>query len=93
MGVSTVIATLWQVDDKATALLMEKFYDNLKIMDKVAALQNAQLYLSKQSGYSDPYYCAPFQLVGFGSDSGCLIPDNKYWMLKVRYRLFCAPLW
>ena len=65
MGVSTVIATLWQVDDKATSLLMEKFYDNIKTMDKVAALQNAQIYLSKQPGYSDPYYWAPFQLVGF----------------------------
>ena len=65
MGVSTVVATLWQVDDKATSLLMEKFYDNLKTMDKVAALQNAQLFLSKQPSYSDPYYWAPFQLVGF----------------------------
>lgn len=65
MGVSTVIATLWQVDDKATSLLMEKFYDNMKTMDKVAALQNAQLFLSRKQGYSDPYYWAPFQLVGF----------------------------
>jgi len=64
MGVPTVIATLWQVDDKATRLLIDKFYDNLKTMDKVQALQQAQAYLRKQPGYDDPYYWAPFQLVG-----------------------------
>ena len=43
-GVPTVIATLWKVDDKATSILVEKFYDNMKTMDKVAALQNAQQF-------------------------------------------------
>lgn len=64
MGVPSVIATLWQVDDKATSLLLQNFYDNLKTMDKVQALQQAQLYLKKQPGYEDPYFWAPFQLVG-----------------------------
>ncbi|MBC7849144.1 MAG: tetratricopeptide repeat protein [Chitinophagaceae bacterium] len=64
MGVPTVIATLWQVDDKATRILIDKFYDNLTSMDKVLALQQAQLYLRKQPGYDDPYYWAPFQLAG-----------------------------
>ncbi|MBA2250260.1 MAG: CHAT domain-containing protein, partial [Chitinophagaceae bacterium] len=48
VGVPTVIASLWKVDDKATSLLMEKFYENMKTMDKVAALQNAQMYLRQQ---------------------------------------------
>ena len=63
-GVPTVIATLWKVDDKATSLLIEKFYENMKTMDKVAALQNAQMFLRQQKEFSDPYYWAPFQLVG-----------------------------
>ncbi len=63
-GVPTVIATLWKVDDKATSILVEKFYANMKTMDKVAALQNAQQYLKQQKEYSDPNYWAPFQLVG-----------------------------
>lgn len=64
MGVPSVIATLWQVDDKATSMLLQNFYENLKTMDKVQALQQAQLFLKKQPGYEDPYYWAPFQLVG-----------------------------
>jgi CHAT domain-containing protein/tetratricopeptide (TPR) repeat protein len=63
-GVPTVIATLWKVDDKATGILVEKFYENLKTMDKVTALQKAQEYVRGQKEYSDPYYWAPFQLVG-----------------------------
>lgn len=63
-GVPTVIATLWKVDDKATSILVEKFYENMKTMDKVAALQKAQLYLKQQKEYEDPNYWAPFQLVG-----------------------------
>lgn len=65
MGVPTVIATLWPVDDKATRILIDKFYANLAKMDKVQALQQAQLFLKNQTGYEDPYYWAPFQLVGF----------------------------
>ena len=64
MGVPTVIATLWQVDDKATRIFINKFYEYLHTMDKVQALQQAQMYLKKQSGYEDPYYWAPFQLMG-----------------------------
>lgn len=33
-------------------------------MNKVAALQKAQQYLRGQKEYADPYYWAPFQLVG-----------------------------
>lgn len=64
MGVPSVVATLWQVDDNATSMLMQQFYTNLKTMDKVKALQQAQHYLRTQPGYEDPYFWAPFQLVG-----------------------------
>ena len=64
-GVSSVIATLWKVDDKATAILMEEFYKNLQQkMDKVEALQKAQIFLKNKPGFDDPYFWAPFQLVG-----------------------------
>ena len=43
---------------------MEKFYANMKTMDKVAALQAAQMSLRQMKEYADPFYWAPFQLVG-----------------------------
>jgi CHAT domain-containing protein len=64
VGAETVIATLWQVDDKATGKLMEQFYANLKTMDKVEALHQAQITLSKVPEFSHPYYWAPFVYYG-----------------------------
>jgi CHAT domain-containing protein len=47
LGAAGVVATLWQVDDLATALLMAKFYD-LHMADKLSppsALRGAQAWL------------------------------------------------
>jgi CHAT domain-containing protein len=47
LGAAGVVATLWQVDDLATALLMAKFYD-LHLAEKLApptALKQAQAWL------------------------------------------------
>jgi CHAT domain-containing protein len=46
-GAKTVVAGLWKVPDKATQLLMSRFYDNLwqKKMSKLAALREAQRWL------------------------------------------------
>ena len=46
-GAKTVVAGLWKVPDKATQLLMARFYDNLwqKKMSKLEALSKAQRWL------------------------------------------------
>jgi CHAT domain-containing protein len=64
IGVPTVIASLWSVDDKATGILMNKFYENLKTMNKLEALRSAQKSLLADSKFNHPYYWAPFLLVG-----------------------------
>ena len=52
-GTPTVIASLWPVDDAATALLMSRFYENLKTMPKVEALRQAQLRQIKEKRTSE----------------------------------------
>lgn len=52
-GTPSVIASLWQVDDAATAQLMSKFYKNLKTMTKVDALRQSQLDLIRGHLSSD----------------------------------------
>jgi CHAT domain-containing protein/tetratricopeptide (TPR) repeat protein len=44
-GARAVVASLWQVNDAATGVLMERFYDNLwtKKLSKLEALRQAQL--------------------------------------------------
>ena len=56
------MASLWQVDDEATSLLMTRFYDNLRQTDKREALRLAQLETRKK--FAHPYYWAAFQLTG-----------------------------
>ena len=63
-GTSTVVASLWAVNDASTALLMKYFYENMKTMDKVEALRQAQIKLSNLPDYRHPYYWAPFILIG-----------------------------
>ena len=58
----SVLASLWKVDDRATARLMAAFYENLKTHDKAKSLQLAQLDMIRE-GLS-PYYWAAFCLYG-----------------------------
>jgi hypothetical protein len=64
-GTPTVIATLWNVDDAATGLLMERFYTHLQAgVGKAEALRQAQLEVL--GNYPDPYYWAAFVMSGDG---------------------------
>lgn len=61
----TVIASLWRVNDKSTALMMTDFYKNLSEGNsRIESLRKAQLKLIKDHKYSSPYYWAPFILMG-----------------------------
>ncbi len=65
-GARALVASLWQVPDRATADLMRQFYgymldDHLK---PAAALRRAQLWSASQRRWSDPYYWGGFVLVG-----------------------------
>ncbi|MEG4944234.1 CHAT domain-containing protein [Microcoleus sp. F4-D5] len=63
-GARSTLATLWYVDDESTAELMVKFYNELKKpnANKAEALRQAQLSLLAKK--SDPYYWAPFVMLG-----------------------------
>jgi CHAT domain-containing protein len=98
-GAKAVMASLWQVNDESTRLLMEQFYSNLaksttqSPITKAQALRQAQLSLiqgnqtsvanansrtslevqprpggqtaaTTASGFSHPFYWAPFILIG-----------------------------
>lgn len=61
-GGRSIVASLWSVDDEATADLMRAFYANLVSLDKAEALRQAQLQV--RSAFPHPYYWAAFQLTG-----------------------------
>ncbi|WP_341531453.1 CHAT domain-containing protein (plasmid) [Nostoc sp. UHCC 0302] len=64
-GARSTVATLWRVDAKSTALLMQEFYKGLKEgKTKAEALRQAQLSLLSNPQYQKSYYWASFLLVG-----------------------------
>ncbi len=69
-GAKAVMASLWQVSDQSTSLLMQNFYSNLANgnITKTAALRQAQLSLlqGNQRQFTHPYYWAAFILIGNG---------------------------
>lgn len=67
-GAAQVLSSLWDVDDQATAVLMERFYAALlKDGDPPArALRRAQLSLRSDPRWAPPSYWAGFVLQGDG---------------------------
>jgi hypothetical protein len=64
-GSRNVVATLWEVSDEATAMLMKEFYRLIKAgRPKQEALRQSQLLLQRVSPH--PFYWAAFQLTGSG---------------------------
>jgi CHAT domain-containing protein len=61
-GAASVVASLWKVADEATVILMERFYANLKKMNKREALRAAQIETSRK--HPEPYFWAAFYLTG-----------------------------
>jgi CHAT domain-containing protein len=65
-GVPRVVASLWPVDDLATAELMKRFYRGMLVnrLAPAAALRRAQQELAADRSWASPYFWAPFVLQG-----------------------------
>lgn len=72
VGARALLVSLWQVDDAATSLLMERFYANLwqHGLGKAAALQEAKAWLrgfetpDGRQPFAHPFYWSAFVLIG-----------------------------
>ena len=63
-GTDSVLVSLWSVSDESTYKLMVRFFEGLtQGKDKLTALKEAKQYL-RTTGYDNPFYWAPFILVG-----------------------------
>ncbi len=70
-GARRVVASPWAVDDESTAVLMGHFFSRIaqqeregRRVDYAGALRDAKLKVRQDPRWSDPYYWAPFILIG-----------------------------
>lgn len=64
-GSPSVLATLWEVNDRSTLSLMRDFYGRLKNGGKALSLAHAQREMRRRGGrYAHPFFWAPFVMVG-----------------------------
>jgi CHAT domain-containing protein len=67
-GERSVLVTLWSVDDRSTALIMDRFYahwlNGRERPSKAEALRRAQADVRATPGHEHPRHWAAFQLVG-----------------------------
>jgi CHAT domain-containing protein len=65
-GARSTLASLWNVNDESTALVMIQFYRELinNQLTKAEALRQAQLVLLKNPSYQHPMFWAPYVLLG-----------------------------
>ncbi|MGF1990023.1 MAG: CHAT domain-containing protein [Nostoc sp. ZfuVER08] len=65
-GARSTIASLWQIDDKSTAMFVSGFYQELKSgnITKAEAVHRAQLKLLKHPNYKAPSFWSSYVLIG-----------------------------
>jgi CHAT domain-containing protein len=65
-GASRVVSSVWNVDDRASARLMTRFYEAMLTskLTPAAALREAQLSLIREPRWASPHYWAAFSLQG-----------------------------
>ena len=65
-GAPRVVASLWRIDDRATAEIMKRFYESMLKdgLRPAAALRAAQISMSQDKRWHSPHYWAAFTLQG-----------------------------
>ncbi|WP_414567200.1 CHAT domain-containing protein [Nostoc sp. CCY 9925] len=65
-GARSTIASLWQIDDKSTAMFVSAFYQQLKSgkITKAEAVHRAQLKLLNHPNYKAPSFWSSYVLIG-----------------------------
>jgi CHAT domain-containing protein len=77
-GSSSVLATLWQVNDRSTLGLMKSFYRRLPRQETANALAHAQReMLAGPARFRHPYYWAAFVLLGQSQETSGKILAEK----------------
>lgn len=80
-GASSVLMSLWTVNDQATSQLMERFYTYIRGSDSITnSLRKAKLEMIKSDILSHPYYWAGFIVTG-KADQIIFSRSHRTWII------------
>ncbi|MGB6339089.1 MAG: CHAT domain-containing protein [Candidatus Aminicenantaceae bacterium] len=86
-GASSVLMSLWAVNDQATYQLMERFYTHLRSSDSIMkALRKAKLEMINSGTLSHPYYWAGFIISGKANQT--IFPNSTHKLLIIGFVCF-----
>src|SRR5262249_19494225 len=80
-GAAGVVASLWKVDDEATAALMQRFYEHMlkKGLAPAAALRESQLAMLNEKRWRSPYFWAGFVIQGqYANANATTLPSQPF---------------
>ena len=92
-GSESILTSLWKIDEKSSAKIIELFYDNIKKgLHKDKALRQAKLdYLANSEGrIVAPHYWAGLVLIGDTSPIDLQTPSNFLWYVLSAILIFLA---
>ena len=86
-GASSVLMSLWAVNDQATSLLMERFYSHLRSSNSITdSLQKAKLELIHSGALNHPFYWAGFVVTG--NTAKVIFPKKSINVISLTLSLF-----
>ncbi|NIO49566.1 MAG: CHAT domain-containing protein [Candidatus Aminicenantes bacterium] len=87
-GASSVLMSLWAVNDQASYQLMERFYFHLRSSESImSSLRKAKLEMIDSSALSHPYYWAGFIVSGKADEVVFPHPVNKWFFFGISFIL------
>ena len=92
-GSKSVVASLWKVDDRATAVLMSHFYRSMLQdgLSPAAALRSAKERIRREKAWQSPYFWAGFVLQGEYNEQ-VPVDNSSPWRPAIAILLTCGLL-
>jgi len=92
-GSRSVVASLWKVDDRATAVLMTNFYRAMlqEGLPPAAALKSAKDRIRREKGWEAPYFWAGFVLQG-EYDQRITVGPRARFRSALTILIICVPI-
>ena len=88
-GSSSIVMSLWKVNDKSTSILMKSFYENLSVgMEKDQALRLAKISFMNQADELSAHPANWASFISMGNNRPVILSDMSWWLTYILIGMF-----